>query len=59
MLIIWHSEQKKIFRIWKICTEKEPAHIKEKIEIMQKNQILKIRNVKQDLEVGLKSTADI
>lgn len=53
MLIIWHSEQKKIFRIWKIGTEKEPAHIKEK------NQILKIRNVKQDLEVGLKSTADI
>ena len=30
MLIIWHSEQKKIFRIWKIGTEKEPAHIKGK-----------------------------
>ena len=35
MLIIWHSEQKKIFRIWKIGTEKEPADVKEKIEIMQ------------------------
>ena len=33
MLIIWHSEEKKIFRIWKIGTEKEPAHVKEKIEI--------------------------
>ena len=30
MLIIWHSEQKKIFRIWKIGTEKRTRAYKGK-----------------------------
>ena len=46
-------------KTWKQFLKSKNAERKTAANMYYKNQILKIRIVKQDLEVGFKSTADI